>query len=120
MITTWVFIVIGDEAGGYVLRVQGYDTTSTAGDSLTGTDATTPSNWVANGNMFSANDTDQDRNADVHCAVCCSRGGFWYNGCGMANPMGTYGATGWAGVYWYTVFNSNDPIKSIEMKLKPV
>ena len=114
--------LVGDEISKYLLTVDGFDASSTAEDSLMGTDPQSLANTKANGCRFSTYDSDNDNHATSNCAASNARGGWWYSACVMANPTGIYGGTGnngWQGIYWYTINNSNSALKQIELKMKP-
>ena len=112
---------IGKEAAKYKLNVGGFNTGSTAGDSLMDTDSATLPHWISNGMYFTTTDSDNDNSPTANCAVA-AHGGWWYRDCQATNPTGQYDLTGsqdWQGVYWYTVSDSNEALKHIELKIKP-
>ena len=74
---------VGNEASGYRLTVDGFDQSSTAGDSMT----------FHSNQQFSTYDRDQDSHASTHCAETF-KGGWWYNNCHKTNLNGRYYGNG--------------------------
>jgi len=66
---------VGDEASNYVLSVGGYS--GDAGDAMT---APAQARWVADGEMFSTQDRDNDDWVGISCATADTNG-WWYGQC---------------------------------------
>ena len=98
------YFSVGDFSTNYKLRVGGYMSGSTAGDSLTG----------HNDMVFSTHDRDNDRWSN-NCAVSYL-GAWWYVSCYSSNLNGKYlhGAISSKGVTWNTGYS----MKWSEMKLR--
>ena len=92
----------------YRLQVSGYS--GTAGDPLR----------IDNGMPFSALDRDRD-SWEGDCSATRGGGGWWYNGCGLANlnglNLGQQGA-GYDGILWYLYANDNRSFKSSTMMIR--
>ena len=70
---------LGSETAHYKLVISGYDSTSTAGDSLE----------FHNGQPFSTLDEDKDADLHVHCAQRY-KSGWWYKDCHDSNLNGIW------------------------------
>ena len=109
------YFSVGDSSTNYKLRVGGYVSGSTAGDSLKST-----SRYNHHGMQFSTKDRDNDRHTS-NCAVRY-QGAWWYNSCQSSNLNGKYlrGADNCQGIIWYR-FNTAIACYSYkwsEMKLR--
>ena len=96
---------VGDEASGYLMRVSGYDRSSTAGNSM----------FFHDNQRFSAYDKDQDQD-DTNCAETF-KGGWWYNNCHKTNLNGMYYVKGensgvTDGLSWTTWVGNRHSLKS--------
>ena len=109
---------VGDENSDYTLSVSGYQSASTAGDSLTN---------PHNGQRFSTPDRDNDKAttyADGHCAVFF-HGPWWHNNCYRSLLTGKYHTSGgpWntvpRGIIWYTWKGLYYSLHVAEMKIRP-
>ena len=92
----------------YRLSVSGYS--GDAGDTLR----------IDNGMAFSAKDHDMDLWTG-DCSQTRGGGGWWYNGCGLANLNGLNlgeNKTGYDGLLWYLYTNDARSFKSTRMMLK--
>ena len=92
----------------FTLSVSGYS--GDAGDTLK----------IDNGMKFSARDQDNDLWVG-DCSKTRGSGGWWYNGCGLANLNGLNlgeGKSGYDGLLWYLYDNDNKSFKSTKMMLK--
>ena len=105
---------VGDEDSDYTLSVSGYQSASTAGDSLT------PRNGYHNGQRFSTPDRDNDVNGG-HCAVYY-HGPWWHRSCYWSLLTGKYYTSGgpWSrplGIGWgsWTGYS----LRVAEMKIRP-
>ena len=103
---------VGDEDSDYTLSVSGYQSASTAGDSLT----------YHNGQRFSTPDIDNDVWGD-HCAVYW-HGPWWYRSCYHSLLTGKYHTSGgpWPrplGVTWYHWKLSHYSLRVAEIKIRP-
>jgi len=95
------------EGSDYRLTVGGFS--GNAGDTLR----------IDNGMAFSARDNDQDRWSG-NCSSTRGNGGWWFNGCGLANLNGLNlpsGATGYEGILWYFYAKDNRSFKSSRMMI---
>jgi len=95
------------EGSDYRLTVEGYS--GNAGDTLR----------IDNGMAFSARDNDQDRWSG-NCSTTRGNGGWWFNGCGLANLNGLNlpsGATGYEGILWYFYAKDNRSFRSSRMMI---
>ena len=106
-------IFVGDSTTNYTLRVGGYMSGPSAGDSLAGV-------YSINGMQFTTRDRDNDRRSD-NCASLW-QGAWWYNNCANSNLNGKYlrGAINCDGVFWYSFNTPNNcySLKWSEMKLR--
>ena len=107
------YFSVGDSTTHYKLRVGGYMSGSTAGDSLTG-------GHSHNGRAFSTYDKDNDARSG-NCAESYT-GAWWYNNCFHSHLNGKYlrGTIDCKGVFWFT-FNTPHNCYSqkwSEMKLR--
>jgi len=96
------------EGSDYRLTVGGFS--GNAGDTLR----------IDNGMAFSARDNDQDRWSGS-CSSTRGNGGWWFNGCGLANLNGLNlqsGATGYEGILWYFYAKDNRSFRSSRMMIK--
>lgn len=101
--------IIGSAAEAYILEVSGFDSTSSAGNSLT----------QSNGGGFSTYDLDNDLNPTENCAEDFRRP-FWNGSCGFAGPLSDYGNTNLGkGVYWQTFSGAFASLDRISFKLRP-
>ena len=103
---------VGDEDSDYTLSVSGYQSASTAGDSLT----------YHNGQRFSTPDRDNDV-WGAHCAVYY-HGPWWHRSCYHSLLTGKYYTSGgpWPrplGVNWYHWKTSHYSLRVAEMKIRP-
>ena len=104
---------VGDEDSDYTLSVSGYQSASTAGDSLT----------YHNGQRFSTPDRDNDVWPD-HCAVHFY-GPWWHRNCYNSLLTGKYYTSGGPrssppyGVIWYHWKSSYYSLRVAEMKIRP-
>jgi len=99
------FEVKGEE---YRIYISGYQ--GNAGDPLR----------IDNGMAFSTKDTDRD-----HWSKSCSntrgKGGWWFNGCGLANLNGLnlgHNQNSYDGILWYFYAKDNRSFKSTRMMIK--
>ncbi|CAC5404894.1 Fibrinogen-like protein A,Ryncolin-4,Angiopoietin-related protein 7,Angiopoietin-related protein 1,Ficolin-3,Ficolin-1-B,Techylectin-5A,Ficolin-2,Ryncolin-1,Tenascin-R,Fibrinogen-like protein 1,Angiopoietin-related protein 4,Angiopoietin-1,Tenascin-X,Fibrinogen C domain-containing protein 1-A,Tenascin-N,Ryncolin-3,Tenascin,Fibroleukin,Fibrinogen C domain-containing protein 1,Fibrinogen gamma chain,Ryncolin-2,Angiopoietin-related protein 6,Techylectin-5B,Angiopoietin-related protein 2,Angiopoietin-2,Microfi len=101
---------VGDATTNYRLEINGYMTSSTAGDSLT----------YHNGNMFSTYDRDNDMHLQ-NCAVIY-KGAWWYQRCHSSNLNGAYlsgiKSTPADGVIWYEWKGHLYSLKSTRLMIK--
>ena len=102
---------VGDEDSDYTLSVSGYQSASTAGDSLT---------YPHNGQRFSTPDRDNDVWGS-HCAVHY-HGPWWHNSCYSSLLTGKYYTSGgpWPrpnGVNWNSWISYS--LRVAEMKIRP-
>ncbi|KAJ8042045.1 Tenascin-R [Holothuria leucospilota] len=97
----WTNFHVASEAGLYALGVSGYNTSSTAGNSLSLHDQMN----------FSTFDMDNDVSRNLNCAKMYS-GGWWYNECSFAN-LNSNTQSQWMLNYY------NDGINKTELKLRP-
>ena len=108
---------VGDEDSDYILSVSGYQSASTAGDSLT------PDNGYHNGQRFSTPDRDNDAWGLDHCAVYW-HGPWWLNNCYHSLLTGKYYTSGgpWPrpyGIIWYHWKRLYYSLRVAEMKIRP-
>ena len=92
----------------YRIHVSGYS--GNAGDPLR----------IDNGMAFSAKDNDKDL-WEGDCSNMRGGGGWWYNGCGLANLNGlNLGPKqgGYEGILWYLYAKDNRSFKSSRMLLR--
>ena len=103
---------IGSLKQNYALRIGDYDTSSTAGDSLT----------THNNVQFSTIDRDNDGSKAVHCAETHS-GGWWYNACRDAHLTGINFKSGShisnEGIEWSS-WNKDYSLQSVIMAIRPL
>ena len=104
---------VGDEDSDYTLSVLGYQSASTAGDSLE----------YSNGQRFSTPDRDNDVWSN-HCAVYY-HGPWWHWNCYYSLLTGKYYPSGgprnplpW-GIIWYTWRGWKYSLRLAEMKIRP-
>ena len=109
---------VGDEDSDYTLSVSGYQSASTAGDSLTN---------PHNGQRFSTPDRDNDMTdtfADGHCAVYF-HGPWWHKYCYHSLLTGKYFTNGGErsspphGIIWSGWKGFNYSIRYANMKIRP-
>ena len=75
---------------------------------------------IDNGMAFSARDSDRDQ-WEGDCSMTRGGGGWWYNGCGLANLNGRNlgaGENSYNGILWFFFANDNRTFKSSKMMLK--
>ena len=75
---------------------------------------------IDNGMAFSARDSDRDL-WEGHCSETRGGGGWWYNGCGLANLNGRNlgeGEAGYDGILWYLYAKDNRSFKSTKMMMR--
>ena len=105
---------VGDEDSDYTLSVSGYQSASTAGDSLT----------YHNGQKFSTPDRDNDAWGLDHCAVYF-HGPWWHNSCYYSLLTGKYYTSGGPrnsvprGIIWYYWKMSYYSLCVADMKIRP-
>ena len=110
---------VGDEDSDYTLSVSGYQSASTAGDSLTLDNG----HGLHNGQRFSTPDRDYDIYGD-HCAVVF-HGPWWHQACYNSLLTGKYYTSGGPrssppyGVNWYHWKSSYYSLRVAEMKIRP-
>ena len=107
---------IASEVAGYRLTVQGYNTASTAGDSLI-----TSGIYVADGMAFTTSDVDND-NRQTNCAVE-GGGAWWHNNCKKTFPTGKYAGPGTTGAHfvrWDAAYGEARSFKTMEFKIRPI
>ena len=103
--------LVGDEDSNYTLSVSGYQSASTAGDSLA----------YHNGQRFSTPDRDNDASGH-HCAVY-HHGPWWHRNCYSSLLTGKYYTSGgpWPrphGIIWYH-WRGIHSLRIAEMKIRP-
>jgi len=101
---------VGPESDNYRLKVNGYDSSSTGGDSLT------DGIHSINNMMFTTHYIDNDP-WHYNCAVV-HYGGWWYRECGSSNPTGRYlsgGQDNYLGIMWFS--GKNNEYSYLTMKL---
>ncbi len=103
---------VGNEASGYLLKVSGYDQSSTAGDSMT----------FHNSQKFSTYDNDQDDH-NTNCAETF-KGGWWYRNCHKTNLNGVYYEEGrhsrvQDGLSWTAWVGDKHSLKSTLIAIRP-
>ncbi len=106
---------IGDFSKNYKLHIGGYDSRSTAGDSLT----------EHNNQPFSTIDRDND-STETHCAEK-HRGGWWYHNCRRSQLTGVWTdspSESIDGIIWSSWHTDHDAIsdyslKSVVMAIRP-
>lgn len=97
-----------EEGPDYRLHVSGYS--GNAGNPLR----------IDTGMAFSARDSDRDL-WEGDCSQTRGGGGWWYNGCGLANLNGRNlgaGQNSYDGILWYFYANDNRSFKSSKMMLR--
>ena len=105
---------VGDEDSDYTLSVSGYQSASTAGDSLT---------YYHNGQRFSTPDRDNDVTGD-HCAVD-THGPWWHRSCYHSLLTGKYYTSGGPrytaphGINWSSWNEWYYSLRVAEMKIRP-
>ena len=105
---------VDDEDSNYTLSLSGYQSVSTAGDSLT----------YHNGQKFSTPDRDNDAWGLDHCAVYFY-GPWWHNSCYYSLLSGKYYTSGGPrnsvprGIIWYYWKMSYYSLRVAEMKIRP-
>ena len=66
---------------------------------------------------------DQDNDNDIKNCAEVMRGGWWFNGCSYSNLNGVYKEANQSvsvkGIYWFTIFEDETPLKHSIMKIKP-
>ena len=75
---------------------------------------------IDTGMAFSARDSDRDQ-WEGDCSETRGGGGWWYNGCGLANLNGRNlgaGKNSYEGILWYFYANDNRSFKSSKMMLR--
>lgn len=116
---------IEDEAWNYILRVQNYNSSSTAGDSLMHQgDHFGSQRYYHNQIAFSTKDKDHDRFDQGNCAAVAT-GGWWFNACHYSNLNGKYyqfkGEDSMEradGLTWLSLTNNWYSLKASTMKIK--
>ena len=103
---------VGAEDSYYTLSVSGYQSASTAGDSLA----------YHNGQRFSTPDCDNDLYIG-HCALI-DHGPWWHRSCYHSLPTGKYYTSGgpWPephGISWYYWKSNHYSLRVAEMKVRP-
>ena len=103
---------VGAEGDKYRLSISGFNSSSTGGDTLT--------------YHNSMNFTTLDQDNDMWYSNCARElgggGGFWYRGCSLANPTGSYYTGGrevLEGVIWYYAKNNLYSFKYMRFTLIP-
>ena len=109
---------VGDEDSDYTLSVSGYQSASTAGDSLTDNSQ----HGHHNGQRFSTPDRDNDVDRG-HCAVQY-HGPWWHRRCFRSLLTGKYYTSGgpWPvpfGIIWYHWKMSYYSLRFADMKIRP-
>ena len=105
---------VGDEASEYTLSVSGYQSASTAGDSLASRH---------NGQRFSTPDRDNDV-LGLHCAAYW-HAPWWHRDCYESLLTGKYYTSGGPrntvpyGIIWYTWRGWYYSLRVAEMKIRP-
>ena len=97
-----------EEGPDFRLHVSGYS--GNAGNPLR----------IDTGMAFSARDSDKDQ-WEGDCSETRGGGGWWYNGCGLANLNGRNlgaGKNSYDGILWYFYANDNRSFKSSKMMLR--
>ena len=108
---------VGDEDSDYTLSVSGYQSASTAGDSLT------PYNGYHNGQRFSTPDRENSA-AGVHCATY-SHGPWWHRKCYHSLLTGKYYTSGGPrnsgspGIIWDSWKGCCYSLRVADMKIRP-
>ena len=106
---------VGDEDSDYTLSVSGYQSASTAGDSLT---------YRHNGQRFSTPDRDNDAATSFDCTVY-HHAPWWHKSCYYSLLTGKYYTSGgpWNtaphGVTWYHWKGWYYSLRIAEMKIRP-
>ena len=75
---------------------------------------------IDNGMAFSARDSDRDE-WEGDCSEARGGGGWWYNGCGLANLNGLNlgaGKNSYEGILWYLYAKDNRSFKSTRMMIR--
>ena len=116
---------IEDEAWNYILRVQNFNSSSTAGDSLMHQgDHHGSQRYYHNQIAFSTKDHDNDRFDQGNCAAVAT-GGWWFNACHYSNLNGKYyqfkGEDSMEhadGLTWLSLTNNWYSLKASTMKIK--
>lgn len=96
------------EGEDFKIQVAGYE--GNAGDPLR----------IDNGMAFSTKDSDKDQWVG-DCSRTRGDGGWWFNGCGLANLNGVnYGknTNSYDGILWYFYAKDNRSFKSSQMKIR--
>ena len=105
---------VGDEDSDYILSVSGYQSASTARDSLA----------YHNGQKFSTPDRDNDAHCCVHCAAYNHRP-WWHNSCYYSLLTGKYYTSGGPrsslprGIIWSGWKGPYYSLRVAEMKIRP-
>ena len=106
---------VGTEESGYVLKISGYNSSSSAGDALSG----------HNNQQFSTHDKDVDIHRDLNCADFY-KGGWWYKNCHDSNLNGKYYQSGvidnpyiFDGVSWYSWLGYRNSMKTTVIAIRP-
>ena len=109
---------VGDEDSDYILSVSGYQSNSTAGDSLTA------HHNPHNGQRFSTPDRDNDDDTSFDCAVH-HHAPWWHKICYYSLLTGKYYTSGGprhtapVGIIWYTWKGWHYSLRVAEMKIRP-
>ena len=96
------------EGPEYRLYISGYS--GNAGDPMR----------IDNGMAFSARNSDRDQ-WEGDCSETRGGGGWWYNGCGLANLNGRNlgaGKNSYDGILWYLYGKDNRSFKSTKMMMR--
>ena len=109
---------VGDEDSAYTLSVSGYQSNSTAGDSLTSR------NGYHNGQRFTTPDRDNDLRDSANCAAI-REAPWWHRDCYECLLTGTYYSsegprfTFPKGIIWQAWKGYNYSLRIAEMKIRP-
>ena len=111
---------VSAEDSDYTLSVSGYQSASTAGDSLVQNNVYGPHN----GQRFSTPDRDNDASGGDNCALL-SQGPWWHNHCYDSLLTGTYYTSGGPryspprGIIWYSWKRNYYSLRVADMKIRP-
>ena len=75
---------------------------------------------IDNGMAFSTRDSDRDK-WEGNCSEARDGGGWWYNGCGLANLNGLNlgdDKNSYEGILWYLYAKDNRSFKSTKMMIR--